>query len=279
MKLLIAVDCQNDFITGALGSKETSEIIPTIQHKIDALETGDLLIFTQDEHLYSTDAKTIEESRLPRHCELYSYGSRITDELILDNCKCTWNIVRKSTFIYNTWEYYLCDFMDDIDEIEICGLCTDICVISNALVLRSLFPYTPIIVDAGACAGSTPQLHEMALQIMRANLIDIVGEIPIEKIETRENELYQEIGLFADGKHIGEAEVDLKGKMLCRLSIYPPYQNKGYGTKIVKMLTDKYKCDCLWVRADNNKAINVYKKNGYCIDEPTMYSMRKLTNE
>lgn len=173
MKLLIVVDCQNDFITGALGSKEASKILPTIQHKIDSLETNDMLVFTEDEHIFSIDDKTIEGLRLPHHCEMNSYGARITDELILDNCKCGYNIVRKSTFIYNAWEYYLYDFMDDIDEIEICGLCTDICVISNALVFRSLFPCIPIIVDARACAGSTPHMHEIALQVMQANLIDV----------------------------------------------------------------------------------------------------------
>ncbi len=94
-------------------------------------------------------------------------------------------------------------------------------------------------------------------------------------ITLKENELYQEIELFVDGEKIGEAEIEIKGKMLSRLSIFPPYQNKGYGTQIVNMLTEKYGCEVLWVNADNKSAIHIYEKNGYVISEPTMYMMKK----
>lgn len=66
------------------------------------------------------------------------------------------------------------------------------------------------------------------------------------EISFKENELYQEIELFVDGEKIGEAEVEIKGKMLSRLSIFPPYQDKGYGTQIVSMLNEKYGCNILW---------------------------------
>lgn len=95
----------------------------------------------------------------------------------------------------------------------------------------------------------------------------------MNKLELKENELYQEIGLFVNGEKIGEAEVDLKGKMLSRLIIFEPYQNKGYGTEIVCALNEKYGCDCLWVKADNDRAIHVYEKNGYKKTKPTMYLM------
>jgi predicted GNAT family acetyltransferase len=94
-------------------------------------------------------------------------------------------------------------------------------------------------------------------------------------IEYRKNELYQEIELFVDGVKIGEAEVDINGKMLGRLSIYEPYQDKGYGTKIVEDLCNEYGLDCLWVNADNKKAIHVYEKCGFEIKEPTMYLMTR----
>lgn len=94
-------------------------------------------------------------------------------------------------------------------------------------------------------------------------------------ITIKENELYQEIELFVDGEKIGEAEIEIKGKMLSRLSIFPPYQDKGYGTQIVNMLIEKYGCDVLWVNADNERAIHVYEKNGYGISEPTMYLMKR----
>lgn len=98
-------------------------------------------------------------------------------------------------------------------------------------------------------------------------------------IYLQENELYQEIGLFAEGAKIGEAEVDLKGKMLSRLAIFEPYQGKGYGTKIVKMLTDKYELNNLWVNADNDKAIHVYEKCGYKKTEPTMWLMERVDED
>lgn len=94
-------------------------------------------------------------------------------------------------------------------------------------------------------------------------------------ITLKENELYQEIELFVDGEKIGEAEIEVKGKMLSRLSIFPPYQDKGYGTQIVNMLNEKYRCNVLWVNADNKRAIHTYEKNGYKIQEPTMYLMKR----
>ena len=94
-------------------------------------------------------------------------------------------------------------------------------------------------------------------------------------IEFKENELYQEIEIFLNDKKVGEAEVDLKGKMLSRLNIFPPYQNKRYGTQIVKMLNEKYSCNVLWVNADNKRAIHTYQKNGYEIAEPTMFLMKR----
>lgn len=87
------------------------------------------------------------------------------------------------------------------------------------------------------------------------------------------NEIYKELELFDDDIKIGEAEIDVKGKMLSRLVIYEPYQNKGYGTEIVRILTDEYGIKCLWVNADNKKAIHVYEKNGFRIKKPTMHLM------
>lgn len=69
--------------------------------------------------------------------------------------------------------------------------------------------------------------------------------------------------------------MEIKGKMLSRLSIFPPYQNKGYGTEIVKIFNEKYGCNCLWVNADNDRAIKVYEKNGYKKVQPTMYLMER----
>ena len=94
-------------------------------------------------------------------------------------------------------------------------------------------------------------------------------------INLKENELYQEIEIFLNDKKVGEAEVDLKGKMLSRLNIFPPSQNKGSGTQIVKILNEKYGCNVLWVDTDNKRAIHIYQKNGYEIAEPTMFLMKR----
>ena len=93
-------------------------------------------------------------------------------------------------------------------------------------------------------------------------------------IELKENELYQEIELLVDGVKIGEAEVELKSKMLSRLSIFEPYQNKGNGTQIVNLMKEKYGCDNLWVNADNDRAIHTYEKCGFKKIEPTMFLMK-----
>lgn len=94
-------------------------------------------------------------------------------------------------------------------------------------------------------------------------------------ITYKKNELYQEIELFNGDTKIGEAEVDIKSKMLSRLSIYKPYQNIGYGTEVVKALVDEYGIDCLWVNADNDKAIHVYEKCEFKKTKPTMYLMER----
>lgn len=94
-------------------------------------------------------------------------------------------------------------------------------------------------------------------------------------IDIKEKELYQELDIIYDGNKVGEAEVELNSKMLSRLSIFPPYQDKGIGTEVVNYLNNKYGCNCLWVNTDNKKAIHVYIKNGYKKIEPTMFLMRR----
>ena len=94
-------------------------------------------------------------------------------------------------------------------------------------------------------------------------------------LEIKETDLYQELNIFYEGNKIGEAEIRLNDKMLSRLTIFPPYQNKGFGTKVVEYLNNKYQCNCLWVNADNEQAIHIYEKNGYKKIEPTMYLMRR----
>lgn len=92
-------------------------------------------------------------------------------------------------------------------------------------------------------------------------------------VTIKEQETYVELELFDGETKIGNAEVDIANKMLSRFEIYEPYQNKGYGTEALKQLIDKYNIDILWVRSDNKRAIHVYEKCGFEMDESTMYSM------
>lgn len=92
-------------------------------------------------------------------------------------------------------------------------------------------------------------------------------------ISIKRSEAYEELELFDNGIKIGEAEIDINNGMLSRFAIYEPYQNMGYGTRVLEMLIRKYNISNLWVRADNKRAIHVYKKCGFEMDEPTMYSM------
>lgn len=95
----------------------------------------------------------------------------------------------------------------------------------------------------------------------------------------KENELYREIEIFLDDIKVGEAEIDLKSKMLSRLAIYEPYQNKNIGTQVVTDLTERYGLTNLWVNTDNERAIHVYEKCGYKKVKPAMYLMKRSEKE
>lgn len=160
MKVLIVVDVQNDFITGALGSKEAVAVVPNIKKKIEEYHAaGHDIIFTRDTH----DAdylETNEGKNLPVvHCIKGTEGWQIVDGLETPDCQ----YIDKPTFGWLGWSK---DF--PYDEIELIGVCTDICVVSNALILKAMYPEAKITVDASCCAGVTPELHDAALATMRS---------------------------------------------------------------------------------------------------------------
>ena len=175
-KTLIVIDMQYDFIYGPLGTDEAIAIVPKVKQKIEEYrERGDEIIFTKDTH-YNDYFKTHEGKRLPvKHCMINSYGWEIIPEL--KPSKDIDIVVHKHTFGSNWWyEYLLRRSLARVDEIELIGVCTDICVVSNALILRSLLTYTDIIVDASCCAGTTPEKHKAALEVMKSCHIDIINE-------------------------------------------------------------------------------------------------------
>ncbi|MGN0311837.1 MAG: cysteine hydrolase family protein [Lachnospiraceae bacterium] len=169
MKTLVVVDMQKDFIDGALGTKEAVAIVPKVVEKIAKYrKNGDQIIFTRDTH--QKDYLNTQEGRnLPvEHCIEGTAGWQISDKLEV-NPEDT--VINKVTFGY-VWPKE----MIKGDEIELIGLCTDICVISNALGLKAVYPEIPITVDESCCAGVTPESHKNALEAMKMCQIKVVGE-------------------------------------------------------------------------------------------------------
>lgn len=168
-KILIVVDMQNDFITGSLGTKEAQAIVPNVKKKIEEYNARGYEIFcTKDTH-FEDYLETNEGKNLPiKHCIKYTNGWDISKELNVDNAM----FINKNTFGYSGWR----GFSLDNDDIEIVGLCTDICVISNALILKAAYPEINITVDANCCAGTTPENHKAALTVMKSCQINVIGE-------------------------------------------------------------------------------------------------------
>lgn len=166
MKYLIVVDMQNDFISGTLGSREAASIVPAVKELVEGFDGR--IIFTRDTH-FENYLDTREGRRLPvRHCIKDTDGWQICDDLkpyattVVD--KISFGSTELSELISSTAAP---------SEITLCGLCTDICVISNAMLLKAAFPETDIKVVASACAGVTPESHLNALSAMKAVQIDI----------------------------------------------------------------------------------------------------------
>lgn len=167
MKYLIVVDMQVDFISGSLGSAHAAAIVPKVLEKVKHYEGH--VIFTRDTH--GTDYLTTQEGRkLPVvHCIKDTAGWQICEELR----PYTDDIVDKITFGSVELLRILREYGEPIEEIELCGLCTDICVISNAMILKASFPEVQITVDGNCCAGVTMESHQTALDAMRAVQINI----------------------------------------------------------------------------------------------------------
>ena len=168
MKYLVVVDMQVDFITGALGSKLATAIVPNVVEKVKSFDGK--VIFTRDTH-FEDYMKTQEGTKLPvPHCIKDSDGWQICDELK----PYVETVVDKLTFGSIELPGLLKSFGEPIEKIELCGLCTDICVISNAMVLKAAFPEVPIAVDSSCSAGVSLESHNTALDAMRAVQIEIV---------------------------------------------------------------------------------------------------------
>lgn len=164
-KTLLVIDMQNDFIDMALGTKEAVAIVPAVKAKIEAYKkAGDEIIYTRDTH-EENYLQTAEGQKLPvPHCIRNTKGWEIADGLYTEGAK----IIDKPNFGWPHWD------REDLESVEIIGLCTDICVVSNALIIKATFPDIPVTVDSRCCAGVTPESHEAALLTMKMCQIDVI---------------------------------------------------------------------------------------------------------
>lgn len=173
--IIIVVDVQNDFVTGSLGTTEAQEMIPRLKSKLEKSNIDNVLIFTKDTHdnryLNSTEGKKLP---IP-HCIKETNGWLIVPEIAPFTNGYNREVIEKNTFgcvdmIPILKESIKIGF---VEEIELVGLCTDICVITNALLIKSYFPYMSIVVDSSCCAGTTVENHNKALDIMRQCHIEV----------------------------------------------------------------------------------------------------------
>lgn len=185
VKVLCVIDVQNDFIDGSLGTKEAQAVLPNIVKKINYWKG--FTVATMDTH-HQDYLSTHEGKKLPVvHCEYNTDGwnmPKSVNDALEDTaylgccCKNTFGSLNK----HNTPSFYAKDLVSKIDavagkndlEITLIGFCTDICVVSNALILRAYFPDATIKVDSTCCAGTTPQRHDKALTVMKSCQIDIL---------------------------------------------------------------------------------------------------------
>lgn len=163
-KTLIVIDMQNDFIDMALGTSEAVAIVPKVKEKIrEYVENGDEIIFTRDTHfedyLESTEGKYLPVA----HCIKGTKGWEIAEGLYVEGCK----VIDKPNFGWPNWKD------ETLEEVEIIGLCTDICVVSNALIIKSVFPDARVKVDPACCAGVTVESHEAALKTMAMCQVEV----------------------------------------------------------------------------------------------------------
>ena len=185
-KVLIVVDMQEDFVSGSLGTKEAQAIVPRVAEK--AAHFDGTVIFTLDTH--GADYLKTQEGRiLPvPHCIKGTAGHRLVPELenlaerlgaekvekeafgslALAGDRLS-NLVKKSHLAGK-----LEKVRDTIESVELVGLCTDICVVSNALIIKAALPEVPVLVDSHCCAGVTPHSHGAALETMRSSQVKIL---------------------------------------------------------------------------------------------------------
>ncbi len=176
MKVLVVVDMQNDFIDGALANPAAQAIVDKVADYVSSFEG--LIVFTRDTHTEDY-LNTREGKHLPiPHCIHPNKGWEINAKInkaAEENKKARTIYVNKHTFSAGTSLLVsIRAICEEPTDIEFCGTCTDICVVSNALAAVGLFKKANIIVHKDLCAGLTPEKHEAALEVMRSCQIEVI---------------------------------------------------------------------------------------------------------
>jgi len=175
-KVLVVVDMQNDFVDGTLGTKEAVAIIPNVVKKINEFD-GDEIYVTYDTH-FENYLNTLEGQKLPIiHCIEGSYGHELNSEVknALRNKRYT-DVTKAGFGSFSITRGLKDRYPGEEMEFELVGLCTDVCVVSNALIIRAGYPNAKITVDASCCAGITPESHRAALITMNCCQVDIIND-------------------------------------------------------------------------------------------------------
>ncbi|MBE6022092.1 MAG: cysteine hydrolase [Cellulosilyticum sp.] len=174
-KVLVVIDMQNDFISGSLGTKEAEAIVPLVVEKIESYkQAGCKVIYTRDTH-QDDYLQTSEGKKLPvTHCIKGTWGWQLADP-IAKTVVSSAQLYDKGTFGSLALGEKIRELGEEDTslEVELVGLCTDICVISNALLLKAYAPEVSITVDSSCCAGVTPESHIKALEAMKICQIQI----------------------------------------------------------------------------------------------------------
>lgn len=186
MKILIVIDMQNDFISGPLGSPEAKAIVPMVAEKIRSCAGDDtLVLFTKDTH-DEAYLNTYEGKRLPvPHCIRGTDGWKINKEIskaakgtgiaLYNSATVINSRILKSNFASIELAALVKYYQDVAESVELVGVCTDICVVSNAILIKTMCPDLPVVVDASCCAGTSPAKHQAALQTMESCQIDVIN--------------------------------------------------------------------------------------------------------
>lgn len=182
MRILVIIDMQNDFLTGTLGSPDEAAIVPNVVKKIRD-EHWDEIYYTLDTHPAQSYASSTEGACIPPHCIEETEGWRLNPEV--GKAVCAWATrngrlmpegIRKPTFGSALLPAFFTHCDPDDTEVVFIGVCTDICVISNVLLLKANYPEFHYTVDASCCAGSSQHAHRAALEVMKSCLVSVVND-------------------------------------------------------------------------------------------------------